>query len=117
MTNKFEIVTTDIFDQYYKWYGYPEFTRKVLQRCTNKKDYGLVNKITLVDAEPSKRIYLENDNGDDFTIRYNICSQNEKQWRANYTLYKTVWHEDGSGHGEEISEGVAVTSYIIDEKE
>lgn len=115
MANNIKIKTTDIFDKYYKWYGYEEFTKKVLQKCANKKEYGLVGVITLVDAEPSKRIYFENKQGEDFTIRYFISWQNEKQWKASYTLYKTVWNkEHTSGSGVEISEGNAVASYIYD---
>lgn len=87
----------------------------MLQKCANKKEYGLFGKITLIDAEPSKRIYFENEQGEDFTIRYFISNQGEKQWRASYTLYKTVWNEDGSGHGESIGEGVAVAHYVYPE--
>lgn len=109
--NKIEINTTDEFDKYYKRYGYKEFAKKVLLRCSNKKDYGLINKISLVDAEPSKRIYITNEQDEGFTIRYFISFCNEKMWRASYTLYKMVKDEDGSGHGEIISEGIAVSHY------
>jgi hypothetical protein len=117
MVKSIEIKTIDIFDEYYKWYGYEEFTRKVLQKCANKKEYGLVGIITLIDAEPSKRIYFENEQGEDFTIRYFISWQNEKQWKAGYTLYRSVRCEDGSGYGVDISEGSAVASYVYDGNE
>jgi hypothetical protein len=116
MSNNIKIKTTKDFDEFYKWYGYEEFTKKVLHKCVNKKEHGLTGIITLIDAEPSKRIYFENEQGQDFTIRYFISWQNEKQWKASYTLYRSVRCEDGSGYGVDISEGNAIASYVCDEE-
>jgi hypothetical protein len=111
-TNKLEIVTTKEFDEDYKYYGYEEFVRKVLQKCANKKELGLTGKITLIDSEPSKRIYLETDKKEEFTVRYFIQEQNSKEWKASYTLYKNVKDENGGGHGEEVSSGYAISHYV-----
>lgn len=106
-----QIATTDYFDKYFKWFGYEEFTKKVLLRCPNKKEYGLVGEITLFDAEPSKRIFLKNEFGQEFTIRYFIECQDDKTWKASYIFFIDVKDEDGGGHGEKISEGIAITHY------
>jgi len=71
----------------------------------------------LVDAEPSKRVYIKNENGDEFTVRYFISEQNEKWWKASYTLYRDVRNEDGSGHGEMIDEGFAGSRYVVSDGE
>jgi len=112
---KLEIATTEEFEKNYKYYGYEEFVKKVLQKCANKKEHGLIGKITLEDAEVSKRIFLTNEQDQEFTVRYFIQSCGEKEWRASYTLYVDVKDEDGSGHGEEISCGYAMSHYVSDE--
>ena len=109
--NKLEIITTEDFGKDYGYYGYNEFVKKVLQKCANKKKYGLTGKITLEDAEVSKRILFKNENGQEFTVRYFIQSCGEKEWRASYTLYMDVKDESGS-HGEEISCGYAMSHYV-----
>lgn len=109
----FEIITTEDFNEDFSWYGYEEFVRKVLLRCPNKKQLGLEGKITLFDAEPSKRIYLKNEQNQEFTVRYFIEWQNDKEWKGSYIFFIDVDDGDGTGHGEEISEGVAVTQYKL----
>jgi len=71
----------------------------------------------LVDAEPSKRVYIKNENGDEFTVRYFISEQDEGKWKAGYSLYKDVRNEDGSGHGEMIDEGFSGSRYIVSDGE
>jgi hypothetical protein len=83
-----------------------------LNKCTNKKEYGIIGKITLTEAEPSKRIFFTNEQKEEFTLRYFIQDQAEKAWKASYTLYKQVPDETGS-HGEEISCGNTMTHYVL----
>lgn len=108
------ITTTEEFKENYTYYGYEEFVKKVLQKCANKKELGLVGNIVLFDAEVSKRVYFKNETEQEFTIRYFIQECNEKKWKASYTLYVDVKNEDGSGHGEEISCGYAISHYVVD---
>jgi hypothetical protein len=110
--NKIEIIATEEFKNNYEGYGYEEFTRKALNKCCNKKELGLVGKITLIDAEPSKRVFFTNEQGIEFTIRYFVHDEINRTWKASYTLYKQVPDEDGS-HGEEISCGHATIHYIL----
>jgi len=110
----FEIVSNDIFDKYYSYYGYPEFVGNVIHNFFNRDIYGLIGNIMLVDAEPSKKIYIKNGNGDEFVIRYNISVQDENGWKAGYTLYKDVDNGDGTGHGEMIDEGFAGARYVVE---
>jgi len=110
--NKIEIIATEEFKENYEGYGYEEFTRKALNKCCNKKELGLVGKITLIDAEPSKRIFFTNEEGTEFTIRYFINDEIDRTWKASYTLYKQIPDEDGS-HGEEISCGNTIIHYIL----
>ena len=112
MKSSYEIITTEDFDKEFKNYGYVDFVKKVLRKCVNKKTLGLTGKITLFDAEPSKRIYLKNENNEEFIVRYFIQDEIDKMWNASYTLYKNVDNEDGSSHGEEISHGCSHTNYI-----
>lgn len=109
---KLEIATTEEFDKHYKHYGYEEFVRKALNKCADKKGYGLVDKVTLFDAEPSKRIFFKNEQGEEFTVRYFLQEETYRTWDASYTLYKDVEDETGS-HGEEISCGYAKTHYVL----
>jgi len=110
----FNIVTTNDFDEYYDGYGYPEFVKQVIHNLDDRDKYGLIGRIMLIDAEPSKRVYIKNENDEDFTVRYNINWQDSKGWEASYTLYKDVRNEDGSGHGEMIDEGFAGARYVFE---
>lgn len=110
---RLEIATTNEFNESFSHFGYIEFVRKVLQKCAFKKEHGLAGKITLIDAEPSRRVFLVNEQGAEFTVRYFIQECNEKGWAASYTLYKQVPDEGGS-HGEEISCGYAISHYIVE---
>ena len=111
--NSFTIV--DCLNGYYGYYGYPEFVNKVIYNFIDRDKYGLTGEIKLIGAEPSKRVFFENENGDEFTVRYFISEQDEIGWKASYTLYKDVRNEDGSGHGEEIDEGFAGSRYVWEE--
>jgi len=113
----FEIVSNDIFDKFYSYYGYPEFVGNVIHNFDDRDKYGLIGSIMLVDAEPSKIVYIKNENGDEFTIRYFISEQNEEKWKAGYSLYRDVKNEDGSGHGEMIDEGFAGSRYVVGDGE
>lgn len=104
--SKLEIITTKDFDECFKFFGYEELVRKVLHKCADKKEYGLVEKITLFDAEPSKRIFFENESGQEFTVRYFLQDETPKTWSAGYILYVG---------GEQISRGYAVTHYVNDD--
>ena len=109
----FEILVTEEFFKYYDGYGYPEFVKQVIHNFDNRSEYGLTGEIKLIDAEPSKRVYIENENDDMFIIRYFISEQNEKWWKASYTLYKDIKCEDGSSHGEMIDEGFVGARYVV----
>ena len=113
----FEIVSNDIFDEYYSYYGYPEFVGNVIHNFDDRDKYGLIGRIMLVDAEPSKRVYIKNENGDEFTVRYFISAQDENGWKASYTLYRDVDNGDGTGHGEMIDEGFAGARYDVSDGE
>ena len=113
----FNIVTTNDFDEEYNYYGYPEFIGQVLHSFDDRDKYGLIGEIRLIDAEISKRVFIENHNGDMFIARYFISEQNEKWWKASYTLYMDVDNGDGTGHGEMIDEGFAGSRYIVSDGE
>ena len=100
----FEILVTGEFFKHYDEYGYPEFLGQVLHNFDDRDKYGLVGEIKLVDAEPSKRVYIENENGDGFIVRYNIIDQDEEKWEASYTLYRD---------GKAIDEGFAGAMYVV----
>ena len=110
-------MSNDIFDKFYSYYGYPEFVGNVIHNFDDRDKYGLIGSIMLVDAEPSKIVYIKNENGDEFTIRYFISEQNEEKWKAGYSLYRDVKNEDGSGHGEMIDEGFAGSRYVVGDGE
>jgi len=115
--NDFEILSNDRFDEYYSYYGFPEFVGNVIHNFDDRSEYGLTGEIRLIDAEISKRVFFENENGDMFVIRYFISEQNEKWWKASYTLYKDVKNKDGSSHGEMIDEGFAGSRYVMGDRE
>ena len=94
MAKNYEVVTTNEFNESFKYYGYEEFVRKALHRCSNKKEYGLTGDITIHDAEPSKRVYLRNENGTEFALRYWIREANEKFWECEYTLWAYLFNEE-----------------------
>ncbi len=96
------------FEPLYRVYGHMEFTQKVLLRCKDKRAYGLTGIIKIDDIEPSKRITLLNDSGEEFLIRYHIIWANAVKWKAAYTLYKY-----GSVPNDHVivSEGSAMAKY------
>ena len=110
-----DFIITDYLAGYYGYYGYPEFLGHVLHNFIDRDKYGLTGEIKLIGAEPSKRVFFENENGDEFTVRYFISEQDENGWKASYTLYKDIRNEDGSGHGEMIDEGFAGSRYVWEE--
>jgi len=107
----FQIITTKDFDESFNVFGYEELTKKVLLKCCNKKEYGLDGEITLIDAEVGKRVFFKNKNDQNFTIRYFLTEDDDEVWKACYTLFIDIEDSDGSGHGEEISQGVATVHY------
>lgn len=107
MTN-LTILEADTLEEFHKEFGYVEFTRKVLLRCKDKRNHGLAGVIKIVDAEYSKRIFLENEDGKEFTIRYFIDQANQGIWSATYALY---FHCPDTGSGVMISEGFARAKY------
>ena len=113
MTKKLEVTFSKEAENL-EFYGYKEFVRKAINKCANKKEYGLTGKITIVEAEPSKRIYFNNELGEDFILRYFQQGETEKSWDVSYTLYKSIDNGDGSGHGEEISCGYTSIHYVYD---
>lgn len=69
------------------------------------------NEVVIVDIEFSKRIFITID-GKDYDIRtwnFHTIAVDEKGDSCaeivRYTLFKMIWNEDGSGHGEEINNG------------
>ena len=110
----FEIIVSDEFNDHYEDYGYPEFAKQILHNLDNRDKYGLIGEIKLIDAEISKRVFFENQNGDMFIIRYFINKQDERGWEASYTLYKDIKCNDGSSHGEMIDEGFAGAKYVVE---
>ena len=104
----FNIVTTNDFDEEYNYYGYPEFIGQVLHSFDDRDKYGLIGEIRLIDAEPSKRVFIENENDDEFTVRYFISEQNENGWEASYILYRD---------GKAIDEGFAGARYVVGDGE
>jgi len=104
----FEILVTDEFFKHYNEYGYPKFVKQVIHNFDDRNNYGLIGEIKLIDAEISKRVYIENENGDGFIVRYNIINQDEEKWEASYTLYR-----DGNA----IDEGFAGARYVVGDGE
>lgn len=86
----------------FKEYGYQELVEKFFKKFLDRAEYGLIGTVKITGAEISKRVYIENDKGEEFTIRYFIQNENAKSWGASCTLYKMV-----NDHGEEID------SYLI----
>lgn len=104
--------TTKDFDKEFGWINYKEFVRKALIKTQFKKDYKLYN-VTLIDAEPSKRVYFTNeDNSKEFFIKYDILYQDDKKWKAFFVIY--VDEEiNGEIHSVQFGGGEVVTSYKI----
>ncbi len=96
------------FDNIFNYFGYAEFARKVLRLCKNKQEYGLLGTIKLIDAEPSKRLFIENESGTEFTIRYMIAHTCSSSWAASYTFYT---HCPDTGNCEIVSDGYARVKY------
>lgn len=107
MTN-IHIIEGDSFDPVLNYFGYSEFTRKALRLCKNKLDFGLLGTIKLIDAEPSKRVFIENEAGKKFTIRYFIEHDCSSSWSASYTLYT---HCPETGSRVMVSDGYARAKY------
>ncbi len=102
------LIEGETFEPLFRQLGHMEFTRKVLYRCKDKRMYGLTGTIKITDVEPSKRIYLENEDGEAFTIRYFIDHTCERYWEASYTIYKDC---PVTGSGISISAGWARAKY------
>lgn len=107
MTN-LNIIEGDSFDPVFNYFGYAEFARKALRLCKNKQEFGLLGTIKLVDAEPSKRLFIENEAGRRFTIRYFIEHAYSVSWAASFTLYT---HCPDTGECVMVSDGYARAKY------
>lgn len=110
--NKINITTTQEFKEDFACFGFEEFVRKVVFKCADKKEHGLVGTITLYEAEPSKRIYFKNEDDEDFIVRYFIQWQNQNEWKASYILFKMILNENDSEQREEISCSTAKARYV-----
>ena len=102
------IIEGDSFDKALNCFGYAEFARKALRQCKNKREFGLLGTIKLVDAEPSKRLFIENEAGRRFTIRYMIEHVCSSSWAASYSFYT---HCPDSGKCVMVSDGYARAKY------
>lgn len=102
------IIEGESFDPILSYFGYREFTRKALRLCRNKQEFGLLGTIKLVDAEPSKRLFIENEAGLKFTIRYFIEHACSSSWAASYTFYT---HCPDTGDCVVVSKGYARAKY------
>ena len=102
------IIEGDPFDPILNYFGYSEFARKALRLCKNKKEFGLLGTIKLIDAEPSKRLFIENEAGRKFTIRYMIEHACSSSWAASYSFYT---HCPDTGNCVRVSDGYARVKY------
>ncbi len=102
------LIEGESFDPGFNYFGYAEFTRKVLRLCKNKKEFGLLGTIKLIDAEPSKRLFIENEAGRRFTIRYMIEHTCSTSWAASYSFYT---HCPETDNCVAISDGYARAKY------
>ena len=95
-------------------YGLKEFTEKALYLVPRSvlKEFNL-EKVFIVGEEYSKRIFLKNEEGQEFVIRYHIDEADEKSWDADFTLFATEKDDDGS-HGVDIAEGFTDAKYNWD---
>lgn len=64
-----------------------------------KKVFGKKN-VKIIDWDMD-RVYIGEDVQDDYTIRMWNITDNSIRW----TLFKSIWNEDGSGYGEEQKSG------------
>lgn len=53
------------------------------------------------------RIYLTTPNDEEYVIRMWSVTETQVRW----TLFKTIWKEDGSGYGEKIKSGIHKVNY------
>lgn len=75
--------------------------RKVLLKTSNKRELGLVGTLT-IDEFDYDRMYITNEQGEEFTIRtWNFMRYN-KGHRVDCTLFKTVESEYGGMCGKEL---------------
>ncbi len=102
------LIEGETFEPTLRHFGHMEFTRKALHKCKDKRQHGLNGIIKLTDIELSKRIYLENEDGETFTIRYFIDNTCERYWEASYTIYKDC---PITNSGISISEGWTRAKY------
>ncbi len=66
------IIERDSFDPVFNYFVYAEFTRKALRLCKYKNEFCPLGTIKFIDAKPSKRLFIEDEAGRRFTIRYFI---------------------------------------------
>ena len=90
-------------------FGYEQWVEQFVENVINGSELKF-DEVTIIDLD-GKTIYLKID-GKDFDIRtwkfQPIKKDDNGHTRAEivrYTLFETVWDGDGTGHGNEISEG------------
>lgn len=83
-----------------------DFVSRVIKKAKLK-----CQEVVIEDIEWSKRVFLKID-GEDYDIRtwnfHPIKQDSNGKTCAEivrYTLFKMIWNGDGTGHGEEVSEG------------
>lgn len=90
--------------------GYIQWIENFVSRAIKKAKLKC-QEVVIEDIEWSKRVILKID-GEDYDIRtwnFHPIKQdfNGKTCAelVRYTIFKTIWDGDGTGHGEEVSEG------------
>jgi len=90
--------------------GYIQWIENFVSRAIKKAKLKC-QEVVIEDIEWSKRVFLKID-GEDYDIRtwnFHPIKQdsNDKTCAelVRYTIFKTIWDGDGTGHGEEVSEG------------
>ena len=99
-----EIVNKVTDKGYIQWIE--KFVKEVIKKAKLK-----CQEVVIEDIEWSKRVFLKID-GEEYDIRtwnfHPIQQDSNGKTSAElvrYTIFKTIWDGDGTGHGEEVSEG------------
>ena len=88
-----------------------DFVIKVLQKTSNKKQYGLDKDITILDYDLD-RIYLKISETQEFTIRtWDYYEYTVNKMKVRWTLFINIRDENGGGHGEELSNGLTIIEF------
>ena len=78
-----------------------ELLDKVLKKTKNKKQYGLIDTLTIVDNDLD-RVYFQNEQGTEFIIRTWDVKSKGNQLKIRWTLFYYKANENGAT---EISNG------------